>query len=245
MFGGPGCQGYKGRLRPGPYDPWSGRREFYNNHSDSTMEMLPNVYIDEPRKQKVLGRTNVLEASPSEGPQALPRSGVRVTYKKGLRRITLQRYLASRLAHEPEAVTFAEILVLYDNLIWLLEKAIIDPDFRRVFSEDLESLADLLRKTVISESTFKSSLQGLSLGIRTRCSGFLLPKRNLAGVARHVSGHFHVLPYRGDGIPTKELRPKAYIGVGYKDKGSRRDPAYDGSPSWQEVAMSHVEDDND
>lgn len=29
-----------------------------------------------------------------------------------------------------------------------------------------------------------------------------------------------------------------YIGVGYKDKGARRDPAKDGSPAWQEVAMA-------
>jgi len=29
---------------------------------------------------------------------------------------------------------------------------------------------------------------------------------------------------------------KAYIGIGYKDKGSRREPALDGSPKWQEVA---------
>ena len=29
-----------------------------------------------------------------------------------------------------------------------------------------------------------------------------------------------------------------HIGVGYKDKGARRDPSKDGSPSWQEVAMT-------
>lgn len=32
-------------------------------------------------------------------------------------------------------------------------------------------------------------------------------------------------------------RPR-FIGVGYKDYGDRRDPSYDGSPSWQEVASS-------
>lgn len=32
--------------------------------------------------------------------------------------------------------------------------------------------------------------------------------------------------------------PEQYIGVGYADKGSSRDSATDGSPSWQEVAVS-------
>jgi len=32
--------------------------------------------------------------------------------------------------------------------------------------------------------------------------------------------------------------PKRFIGVGYKDKGTKRDPAIDGSPNWKEVAMA-------
>lgn len=32
--------------------------------------------------------------------------------------------------------------------------------------------------------------------------------------------------------------PKRFVGVGYKDKGARRDKAKDASPSWQEVAVS-------
>jgi hypothetical protein len=46
---------------------------------------------------------------------------------------------------------------------------------------------------------------------------------------------------RSLGIPTKQIPPKPYIRVGYKDKGTRRDPSWDGSPSWQEVAMANTE----
>jgi hypothetical protein len=35
----------------------------------------------------------------------------------------------------------------------------------------------------------------------------------------------------------RAVPPKRFIGVGYKDKGSRRDPAFDGTPSWQETAQ--------
>lgn len=33
--------------------------------------------------------------------------------------------------------------------------------------------------------------------------------------------------------------PKRFVGVGYRDAGQARNPAYDGSPSWQEVALSN------
>jgi hypothetical protein len=42
--------------------------------------------------------------------------------------------------------------------------------------------------------------------------------------------------------PKKRLPPQPYIGVGYRDKGSLRDPAKDGSPHWKEVAMSSIKE---
>jgi hypothetical protein len=40
-----------------------------------------------------------------------------------------------------------------------------------------------------------------------------------------------------DTLIPRAVPPKRFIGVGYKDKGSRRDPAFDGTPSWQETAQ--------
>jgi len=37
----------------------------------------------------------------------------------------------------------------------------------------------------------------------------------------------------------KRPRPPNRIGVGYRDHGTARDVAFDGSPSWQEVAVAH------
>jgi hypothetical protein len=71
--------------------------------------------------------------------------------------------------------------------------------------------------------------------------GFILPERNIQGTERHIKGLFHILPYKEQGIPTKQLPPKAYIGVGYSDKGHYTDPAYDGSPHWTEVIRGGVE----
>jgi hypothetical protein len=37
-------------------------------------------------------------------------------------------------------------------------------------------------------------------------------------------------------VTPAKLPPPRFIGVGYKDKGHRRDPAFDGSPRWQDIA---------
>jgi len=50
---------------------------------------------------------------------------------------------------------------------------------------------------------------------------------------RDLRNSFRV-QFKSSWIPPK--RVERYIGVGYKDKGSRRFPELDGSPSWQDVA---------
>jgi hypothetical protein len=162
-------------------------------------------------------------------------SALRVVYGRTLKRVTLQRILTSKLVFFPDQVSYHEILVFYDNLIWLSRRASQDQDFRRKFGEDFESLSNILR-TIRIEGRLDKAKQELSQRLRSM-EGFYVPRRNFLTVWSHCKGKFQVVPYRPSGIPTKELKPKPYIGVGYKDKGTRRDPAYDGSPSWQEVAM--------
>lgn len=38
----------------------------------------------------------------------------------------------------------------------------------------------------------------------------------------------------------KKVKPKNRIAVGYRDKGTAKDSAWDGSPSWQEVALDEM-----
>jgi len=151
--------------------------------------------------------------------------------------MTLERYLCSILVHRLEEVTLGDILALYDNLLWCQEKAEKDPHFNEKFGEALAQLTKLLKETRFSPTSFQSTLRGLSMRIKENLEHFLIPSRNLNGVERHLKGKYHILPSKEGGVPKKQLPPPRYIGVGYKDKGHRRDPAYDGRPSWQEVAM--------
>jgi len=161
---------------------------------------------------------------------------VRVTYARVLRRITLQRFLVSQMIHRLDDVSYQDVLVLYDNLLWCQDKAEKDPSFREKFGEHLSVLTKILKSTRFSPTSFHNTLKTLSEKFRNELADFAFPIRNLKGVQVHVKGHYHVQPHRESGVPKSQLPAKRYIGVGYKDKGRRRDPAYDGSPSWQDVA---------
>jgi hypothetical protein len=166
----------------------------------------------------------------------LNHAGMRVTYGRNLRRITLQRFIVSKMVWHPDRVTFPELLALYDNQLWLEDKARKDPGFLSKFGGFLENLSTLLKGTRITYKTMNPSLHRLSKELREAVEGHLIPERNLSTTENHVRGRFHVTPTKDSGIPTRELPPVKVIGKGYRDKGTYRDPAWDGSPSWQELA---------
>jgi len=164
----------------------------------------------------------------------------RVSYARGIRRITLQRFLVSLVVFREKEVTFQDVLVLYDNLIWCQEKSEKDPGFQRKFGKDLIVLTNLLKSTRFHPQTFRRTLVGLSIKFRGELETFYFPERNLQGVSKHVKGHYLVLPHRESGVLKKQLPEPRRIGVGYRDKGHCRDPAWDASPSWQEVANARI-----
>jgi len=164
----------------------------------------------------------------------------RVSYSRRVRRITLERYLVSKLVHHPGETTFEDLLVIYDNILYLQDLAERDPGFREKFGKTLEVLAKILKAQRFSRANFPGSVEGLSRKLRD-LEGFILPERNLQGTERHLKGLYQIQPYRESGKLKSQLPPKTYIGKGYRDKGHRTDPAYDGSPSWQEVIRGGVE----
>lgn len=163
-------------------------------------------------------------------------AGMRVTYARSLKRITLQRYLVSKSVYHPDRVTFPELLALYDNQLWLEDKVRQDPSFSDKFGSFLENLSKVLKQTRITVNTLSSAMTRMKEQLREAAEGHLIPERNLLHTEVYVKGKFHVTPTKESGIPTKELPPVKVIGRGYRDKGTYRDPAWDGSPSWQELA---------
>jgi hypothetical protein len=188
------------------------------------------------------GSANVVGSSAEARAKEYARAGIaRVSYSKKLRRVTLQRYLASKIVYHPEKVTYSDILVLYDNLLSLQDLAQRDPGFQEKFGIALEAIAVILKGHRFSERTMSTGVSKLQKEFRDQLQGFTLPERNLQGTERHLRGHYQVLAYRESGKPNSEIPPKPYIGVGYNDKGHYTDQAYDGSPHWTEVIKGGVE----
>jgi hypothetical protein len=189
-----------------------------------------------------LGSSNVPLNSTELFRQEYTRSKVaRVSYGKKVKRITLERFLVSMIVHRMNKVSFEDILVLYDNLLYLQDLAKKDPGFRDKFGRSLEVLAKVLKSLRFSSSNFSRNIENLSRELKQSLEGFYLPDRNIEGTKRHLIGMYHVLPYRESGIKNSQIPDKKYIGVGYRDKGNYTDPAYDGTPNWKEVIKGGIE----
>lgn len=165
---------------------------------------------------------------------------LQVTYAKRLKRVQLQRALVSLIVHFPERTTPQMLLVLVDNLLWLQDKAYHDPDFAKKFGVTLKVLAYILKHKFGNQQFArfsKTRIKYLSNALRENLEGsFVFPERNTLNQYKLVAGLFSVRQAKSLGTPVKQLPPQGYIGKGYRDKGTAKNTAEDGSPSWQEIA---------
>lgn len=74
--------------------------------------------------------------------------------------------------------------------------------------------------------------------MKERIPNFILPERNLSTVWIHVQKMYFFSHSTSSGRDIKRLPPKQYIGKGYTDKGTARNPAIDGSQPWQEIGQT-------
>lgn len=159
-----------------------------------------------------------------------------VKYSRRLRRISLQRFLISKVVFEQEKVTLSDLFALYDNQIWLERKCLTDNCFLKKFGRSLEDLSILMKECNLSRGLNSRTLNQMSQKAKNDLQGFLVPVRNYPSYKRRFGGLFSVRTLISPKESNKHIPPKRFMGIGYRDKGTRRDPAKDGSPSWQEVA---------
>jgi hypothetical protein len=160
-------------------------------------------------------------------------SSVRISAKA--KRVTLQRWLLARVLYDTEEFGLPDLCCLFENQIWLERKVQTDSEFHLKFGKPLEDLSVLLK-----EINFRMEFTNRAL-LRFRdrlkiLEGFILPRRNYVSLRPQMKGLFSLEPSTPLGKSMKSIPPAARIGIGYRDKGSARDLAHDGSPRWQEVA---------
>lgn len=163
---------------------------------------------------------------------------VEVSYRKRLKKITLLRYLCSKIVYEVDKIRPIDLIVLYDSLLWAQMKTIQDGAFRKNFGKSLELLASILKKHPAIGRVYHKSLAEKLHKELDKNWDFLFPPRNYPAVKNRMSGNYHLNLAKQPGKLNSTFPPKSYIGKGYGDKGTLRNPAVDGSPSWQDIACS-------
>lgn len=159
-----------------------------------------------------------------------------VKYSRRVKRVSLQRFLVSKIVYEVTKITQQDLFVLYDNQIWLEQRCLRDFDFSRKFGDSLEELSKNLKLINLSSGVTVKALIRLSTRIKKDLEEFLVPHRNYSDYKKRFSGLFQLRTLSPPQETNKRLPPKRIIGTGYRDKGTARNLAKDGSPRWQEVA---------
>jgi len=157
-----------------------------------------------------------------------------IVVKKGVKRVSLQRGICTLICYG--SVDLKTIHVLFQNQLWLETKVSLDKQFAEKYGKSVLTLSEILKQTNLSRGLSVGAMINLKKKIVENLDTFIYPSRNLGQISSLVKSSFRIRSYKEQGIPTKEIPPKAFIGIGYRDKGTARNPAEDGSPSWQEVA---------
>lgn len=160
-----------------------------------------------------------------------------ISISRRARRITLQRYLLSKLVYEKYEFTASDLLALYLNQLWLEQKCAHDSGFLQKFGKTLEVLSSLMKEINFRTDFTDRALRRFQSRIKENLEDFIFPRRNFAQISILYRGFVQPIDPTLKTLERKSKKlSKRRIGVGYRDKGTLKNPAVDGSPSWQEVA---------
>lgn len=179
-------------------------------------------------------RSSSYNSEPINGKERFQR-GYTMKIKKGTKRVTLFKFLLSKLLFDENGLHLDEYIVLHELYFDFLDNG--DPNFvskygrtlerSREFFQTLSEVSDFPVHWVRSCNVEDAMIKHFGV--------FALSKHAYFGMRgnRDIRNSFRIS--FNDAVLPQRLPPKRFIGVGYKDKGSRREPALDGSPGWEEI----------
>lgn len=166
--------------------------------------------------------------------------GYRVIYRTGTKRITLYRFFLAKLVYDEVGLGIDDLLTLYDLSQYLILKNDRDPEFQNKYGSWLITTFHVIRN-IAEARNFP-----IRPGIQSKqfMKDFLKPylpspqayfgyKKNPKIIKSYSVKLRNPLPLQ------KAISQRRVIGVGYRDKGYRKDPAKDGSPHWKEVSSAN------
>lgn len=161
--------------------------------------------------------------------------GYKVKFRTGTKLITIFRFLLAKSVYDAEdGLRLDEYLALMEAYLRLREAR--DPTFLEKYGEWLITIQPFIA-SLAEVKTFPLLPKKRSPELERALSPLLPSASAYFGYKRNPTiRQGFVISVRNPFIPPSKLPPPRFIGVGYKDKGTRRDPAKDGSPRWQDVA---------
>lgn len=157
-----------------------------------------------------------------------------VQIHKRTKRITLQRFLVSKIAYGKD-FSLIELAALFHNQLWLQTKCSTDAQFRECYGNTLEALAKILKDCNFSRGLQPGTIKSVKAKLLAQEWDFLFPQRNMQNMEAQLRNSIFTTWRKSQGVEISKLPPKKHIGKGYRDHGTAPKPELDGSPSWQEV----------
>jgi hypothetical protein len=167
--------------------------------------------------------------------------GVKVLkFKKKIKPTTLQRFLVSKFLYDTKNFGLKHLAALFLNQLVLedLFRKGEDEELKE-WKEDLSKLSTLLKQFNFSNNLTTKGIENFGKRlVGQKFTKLLCQKRNFNDLNAQYDEAFDFVEIKNP-IPKKPPKEqKAYISKGYTDKGTKKDPATHGSPSWQEVSKS-------
>jgi len=213
------------------------------------------VISSEIKQIDVSQPSKVNEASPSSSSQifipATPNldsvqkqllGGYKVKFRKGTKQITLLRFLVAKTVFDSNGLGIESLLTINELYLNQIKKASLDRVFSDKYSLWLNTIGSFIER-LNQEKSFPIRVDKKQLDVVEKLlKPFLPSERAYRGYQKddRIVRSFSV-SFRNHIVPPNKRVSARYIGVGYRDKGSRRQPELDGSPSWQEVSMSRTQ----
>lgn len=168
--------------------------------------------------------------------------GYSMKIKKGTKKVTLFKFLLSKLIwDEADGLHLDEYLVL--NHLWFDLSEIEDPSFVRKYGDwILTSFQLFTQLTGASDFPLKLSNDRKDREYLAEWLGPLaLTPQSFFGMKgnRNIRDSF-VISFRDSRLPIR-IPPKRFVGVGYRDKGTRQKTSEDGTLHWTEYAQESGE----
>lgn len=180
-------------------------------------------------------------SDPSKLERLVKSGDYRMKFRKGCKKITIFRYLLSKLLFDDREGIHLDEYLAFSHLYFLLREE-KDPSFRSKWVNLLE------RKHPFFEKVFGFNSFPIRLDISERELSYII--HYLEDLPLTRSAFFGMKGNRNirdsfrlsfDHLQSPSFPPPRFVGVGYQDKGTCRNIAEDASPSWVEVGQLAAE----